>query len=49
MNDTKRYLVKQANGSTVDLVNSESEAFKIAKDNKAQVWVLRAGKLVRIG
>jgi hypothetical protein len=49
MNDTKRYLVKHANGSTVDLVNSESEAFKIAKANKAQVFTLRAGKLVRIG
>lgn len=43
-----KYHVRQANGSTVDLVTNEADAFRIAKANHAQVYILRAGKLVRI-
>lgn len=44
-----KYYVRAANGSTIDLVDSEPQARKIAKENRASVWILRAGKLARIG
>jgi hypothetical protein len=43
-----KYYIRSANGATIDLVDSEPQARKIAKDNHAQVWMLRGGKLVRI-
>lgn len=48
-NGPTKYYVRAANGATIDLVDREAEARKIAKDNKAFVYILRGGKLVRIG
>lgn len=48
-NGPTKYYVRSSTGATIDLVDRESEARKIAKDNKASVWILRGGKLVRIG
>lgn len=48
-NAVDKYYVRSATGATVDLVTSYSQAAKIAKENRASVWMLRAGKLVRVG
>lgn len=43
-----RYYVRAANGATIDLLPTLAQAAKVAKENKASVWMLRAGKLARI-
>lgn len=44
-----RYYVRATNGATIDLVPTLAQAAKIARENRAQIWQLRAGKLVRVG
>lgn len=48
-NGPTKYYVRSSTGATIDLVETEAHARKLARDNKAQVWILRGGKLVRIG
>ncbi len=43
-----KYHVRSPSGFTIDIVSDKDQAFKLAKDNYAQVYRITGQKVVRI-